>query len=226
MTRITTIILAAIIAACSGPQAAERIESGDDIEPRHPPETAPRFEARPDVESLFDDAVDAIKSDGDYALLISQNGRYAPVSNYTVDLEPKPFTIWIVAPKGTGALVNVSYRPAARNAFIRGQELPGALGEPATGMAEKPFNQERLIQLHDEMSNYWVYSDENQHRFDEIEWRDDVYIGQRTIHHFRDPERDETHSVTDFAGNAVYVVEFQHRPLETSPPKRAYTIEF
>lgn len=224
--RIAPLVLSVLFTiGCSGPQAAERLD--EPVEPGQADRQEPvsHFEARPDIDAVIDEAVEFVGTD-DYILLLSQDGRHAPVSDYTVELDPRPFTIWVVVPPQIGALVNVSYRPDARNAVIRDQQLPAPLGAPGTGMAEQPFNPDRLLRLDTEMSNYWVYADDDQHRFDDVRLRNGVVVGQRTIDQIREVDQERDKSISELSGNALHIVEFDHRPMEQSPPKRAYTIEF
>lgn len=218
-------IIALLAIACSAPQAAERLDGSADAQERAEPDGASRFEARPAIASVIDEAVERLDGQN-YILLIAQAGRYAKVTNHTVTLEPRPFEIWMIAAPGVGALVNVSERPMARNAVVRNEPLAEPLGAPDTGMREPPFNQYRNILLDDALSNYWIYEGEDHHHFDEVELRDDLIIGSRSVNEVRDKEREKTRSITELAGRALYVVEFEHNPTELSPPKRAYTIEF
>lgn len=226
LTYLTTIAL--LVAACAaGPQGAERIdEQPADPDPYPYEEPASHIEASPDIDGVLDDAVDVVRDYDDYAVLISQDDRHIHVTNYTAQLQPRPFTIWVVAPKETAALINVSYSPQARNAVIRDEPLSEPLGEPGTGIAEHPFNENRELFLDDGMSNYWNYSDDDEYRFDEVEWRDDVFIGKRHIKRVRHLERDETRSISELSGNTLHVVEFKHSPHEPAGPKRSYSLEF
>lgn len=211
---------------CSSPEAAERTDDLVEADPREVPDQRADFEARPDIETALDEAVEQLEGDHDYRLLIAQDGRHHPVADHTVELEPRPFVVWVVAPEGVGALVNAWHHPEARNRVLRDEPLDEPLGHPGTGMAEEPFNQQRLLMLDPEMSNYWIYPGEDRHRFDEVDHRHELVVGRRTVERIRDTGADETMSVAEFGGDALHVVEFEHRPMEPSEPRRAYTIEF
>lgn len=213
--------------------AGEHEEAVEPIADEAPPTKGEvdRYDEDVPLETRIEDALASL-SDDDYTVLFSQRGEYIPVIDDQVVVAPEPFEIHVVASDDVAALLNVSTDPAAWEAATKSGALPEddhgiRTGQLATALPENPYNPMQRVQLHSIGVNAWGYMQAPEHRFDDLEEREDAFVGTRTVSQFHDVETDDTTTVGNAAGMEFYVVEFYPEGDDDDhrAPKRAYTLE-
>jgi len=180
------------------------------------------------IERELDKGMAAETTNPAYRLFYSQIGAYEAVENHRVTLQPKPFTIHVLLIADATVMVNVSRDATNRDRVVEGTEPEGRVGHPVTGMAKRPYNDDKSIMADEEGSKYWVYTPDGRHSFDEVEGKEEYFVAERRVEYIFETDAEEPTPVEEFAGEQLHVVEFSPGagPREPRTPKRAYTIQF
>lgn len=80
-----------------------------------------------------------------------------------------------------GILLSASYEKQTFNAAKKGKHLDKLKGFRPTGMAENNFNPDNEILISDEAPSYWFYSDDEDHRFNEVVKLENGFKCKRTV---------------------------------------------
>ncbi|KMQ52254.1 hypothetical protein CHISP_0935 [Chitinispirillum alkaliphilum] len=127
----------------------------------------------------------SIPSEG-FALYIEQRGRSVPVGNgQTVTISREPFAFQFRTQPAAGFAVSISRDDTFLTDLLDGiKEIP--VFARGTGIAEGGRNENRMAFISETGSNYWVFKDSSNTRFDEYRLVDNGQVLTRTIESMRD----------------------------------------
>lgn len=136
-----------------------------------------------------------------------QNGQLVPIKNHQVLLEKKSFSIVIYFKEPGSVLVNASFTPESFETAKAEQALKDIPGFSDLGMAEEPFNPKTLLMMSKTAPHYWYYEHQGNHRFNDVQQKNGVFVCRRIIAQIMD--RDSTRTmrpVMEIAENGMYLV--------------------
>jgi len=141
-----------------------------------------------------------------FAIGFEQNGQFIPVKDHQVVLEKKSFTVVVFFRQPDDILVNASLTPESFDAAKSGAALSAIPGFKNLGMAEESFNPRTLLILSKDSPHYWYYTDEHDHRFNDIIPKDGQLICRRLITQVMQSGKPQLSIVKELPGNTLYFV--------------------
>lgn len=96
-----------------------------------------------------------------------------------------------------GVLVSASFNNKTYNLAKKQKALNELPVFDNTGMAEGDFNREKEIFLSDDAPSYWIYTSQDEHRFNEVNIYENRITAVRAIKYLYDVNTKETISVSD-----------------------------
>ncbi len=150
-----------------------------------------------------------IRKDGPSGLnfRIVQDGIEKDIVNNEAAIYRKPFTIEFRFIGKENVFVNASFnsgsfRAAEENRPVN--EIPGFSG---TVISEELFNSDEILTISDTNQNFWHYSNENDHSFNEVKKENGSIICIRKISSFQTGETEKTRiKLTDVKEEALFLI--------------------
>jgi len=112
---------------------------------------------------------------------IEQGGNSINIIDDTAEIRRTGFTIKFKFSRPDSILVNASFNAETFNNARSGLPLNELSGFKNTGIAEELFNKDSVIYLSFDSPNFWYYTDESDHRFNDVLNNEDGYILTRQI---------------------------------------------
>ncbi len=108
-------------------------------------------------------------------------------------------------------LVNFSTKDTSYNQALGGNKSENILAYYYTGMAEGLFNEDYSVILRDNASHAFYYKNEENHRFNKVEIKNNFYILTRTIKKLYDFEGKTEKSIVDTDLDYLYIVALEYK---------------
>ncbi|MGE5528801.1 MAG: hypothetical protein ACM3X6_06635 [Patescibacteria group bacterium] len=111
---------------------------------------------------------------------VEQDGKAARIRDHQVKLRKKPFVLVINLPEPGGVYVHASLDPGCfMNA--RARKSLAEVTNPGNVAAESAFNPDKLLYLGGNITQYWYYASEADHRFDTAVRKGEAIVCRRTV---------------------------------------------
>ncbi len=138
---------------------------------------------------------------------VVQDGIEKDIVNNEAAIYRKPFTIEFRFGGKDSVFINASFNPGS---FISAKkmrpvdEIPGFSG---TVITEELFNREEILTLSDTNQNFWHYSNENDHSFNEVKKENGSILCSRKITSLQTEETGKNRiPLTDVTGEVLFLV--------------------
>lgn len=159
--------------------------------------------------ALLEAARDGAAAGDMFKFVVEQGGRVVrPSDGEVVSLESAPFTLWVVFVSAPSVLVNVSTGTDLYTPIEEGLDLAEALPETfdlVMGMAEVPYNLDRVLFVLPLSAHYLEHPSAGEHRFNRAYWHREFAAGGRDV---------ENLSIMSRGGDEY--------PIDRSPTNRLY----
>ncbi len=143
-----------------------------------------------------------------FTLSIEQDGKQIPITHNTVTLNKSAFDIVLTLSDTMGVLVNASFNKKTFKRAADNQPQNKLPGFNETGLADGLQNPDNIVYVAIEAPNYWFYENDSIHRFNSVEWKNNLLICKRTIAHIHDVNTQSDMNITDVK-QPLYLV-FMH----------------
>lgn len=112
---------------------------------------------------------------------VVQDGKTFDISRHVINLKKAPFSIRFIFNRPMAVQVAASVKP--NRYIIASHNSPMyAFMPPASGLAEGFYNEDKSVFVADAVgTNYWYYSNDHDHRFDDVKHDKNSIICTRTI---------------------------------------------
>jgi len=140
-------------------------------------------------------------------LSIEQSGRNINIIDDIAEIRRTKFLITFKFSQPDSILINASFLSETYNNAKAGLPLNELTGFKETGIAEELFNKESIIYLSNNSPNFWYYSDDTDHRFNNILKTGNSYLCTREVSGLIDLDTSvERIDISKIRQNEIYLV--------------------
>lgn len=138
---------------------------------------------------------------------IVQDGIIKDIVNNEAAIYRKPFSLEFRLRGKDNVFINASFNPGTFISAGEKKPVDKIIGFSGTVIPEELFNREEILTLSDTNQNFWHYSNENDHSFNEVEKKDGIIICKRKITYLQTEETEKNRTpLTDIKAEALYLV--------------------
>jgi len=112
---------------------------------------------------------------------IEQNGNRVNIVDDTAEIRRTKFIIQFKFSQPDSILINASFHPETFNNAREGLSLNELSGFKNTGISEELYNKESLIYISFDSPNFWYYTDDTDHRFNNVLKSENGFLCVREI---------------------------------------------
>jgi hypothetical protein len=134
---------------------------------------------------LLESARDAVREGDTFRFVVQQYGEFVQAEDgATIQLDPAPFTLWVVFVEAPSVLVNASTTPDLYDPIAEGLDPQEALEDSfdlVMGIAETPYNLDYSLYVVPLSSHYLEHPSVGEHRFNRAVWHAEYAAGGRDV---------------------------------------------
>jgi hypothetical protein len=112
---------------------------------------------------------------------IEQDGNIISIIDNTAEIRRTKFSITFRFVQPDSILINASFNPETFNNASEGLQLSELSGFKNTGIAEELFNRETALYISFDSPNFWYYTDDSDHRFNNVLKSENGFLCTREI---------------------------------------------
>jgi len=149
----------------------------------------------------------SLKMEEKLQISVIQNNIEIPIKEDTVELRRNSFSILIKFKKPDSVLVNASFSPETYNNSQYGNAINELTGFRNAPIAEELFNKNRILYVSKSVPGIWYYTNESDHRFNNIVIDGSTIICQRDIKKIINlDEKNSENDIIDFEKDNIFLV--------------------
>jgi hypothetical protein len=125
--------------------------------------------------NIREDALDIID------VTVEQGGNTISIIDDTAEIRRTGFSLRFRFARQDSILINASFQAETFNNAKDGLPLQELAGFRSTGIAEELFNKDSVIYVSNDSPNFWYYTDDSDHRFNNVLKNENGYLCTREI---------------------------------------------